>query len=178
MKYKTLYQELVNSTEMIRSLLAGVSQEEAQYKPGRSTWSILEVACHLYDEEREDFREHLDFIISTSLNASLHRQGKDEWHSIAPFAWVKSRKYNQQNFKSMQKKFFDEREKSLIWLRGLKNADWNKTYTSKFGSMRAGDMFASWVAHDNLHVRQLTELRRARIEKIVKPYHIQYAGDW
>ncbi|MCI0550961.1 MAG: DinB family protein [Anaerolineae bacterium] len=149
MEFKTLYQERVQSTEMIRALLTGVSQKEAQVKPSKSTWSILEVTCHLYDEECEDFREHLDFIISTSLNARLHRQDKDEWHPIAPQAWVKLRKYNQQNFKTMQQKFFAEREKSLKWLRGLKNADWNITYTSKFGSMRAGDMFTSWVAHDN-----------------------------
>jgi len=44
--------------------------------------------------------------------------------------------------------------------------------------MKAGDMFASWVAHDNLHIRQLVELRRMRIENITKPYEIEYAGDW
>ncbi|NTU56368.1 MAG: DinB family protein, partial [Anaerolineales bacterium] len=43
MEFKTLYQELVNSTEMIRALLADLSQEEARFKPGRETWSILEV---------------------------------------------------------------------------------------------------------------------------------------
>lgn len=170
MEYKILFQELVHSTEMIRALLAGVGQEEAQIKPSKSSWSILEVTCHLYDEEREDFREHLDFI--------LHRQDKDEWHPIAPQAWVKLRKYNQQNFKTTQRKFFSEREKSLTWLKSLKNTNWNITYKSKFGSMRAGDMFASWVAHDNLHLRQLTELRRAQIERITKPFHIQYAGEW
>jgi hypothetical protein len=170
MEFKTLYQELVHSTEMIRALLAGIRQAEAQVKPSKSSWSILEVICHLHDEEREDFREHLDFI--------LHRQDKDEWHPIAPQAWVKLRKYNQRNFKTMQRKFFSERERSLKWLSRLKNADWNITYKSKFGSMRAGDMFASWVAHDNLHLRQLTELRRKQIERIAKPFHIQYAGDW
>jgi len=169
MKYDVLYQELTQSTEMIRALLAGIGQEEAQYKPSRGTWSILEVTCHLYDEEREDFREHLDFI--------LHRQ-HEEWHPIAPTAWVKLRKYNEQDFKTMKYKFFRERAKSLIWLKGLKNADWNVTYKNKWGKMRAGDMFASWVAHDNLHIRQLAELRRVRIEKITKPHHIQYAGDW
>lgn len=169
MEFKTLYQGLVLSTEMIRALLVGVSQEQARVKPSKSSWSILEVTCHLYDEEREDFREHLDFI--------LHRQ-HEEWHPIAPQAWVKARKYNQQNFKTMQKKFFSERAKSLVWLKGLNNTNWNVAYTSKFGSMRAGDMFASWVAHDNLHIRQLTELRRAYIERSTKPYHIAYAGDW
>jgi len=169
MKFQTLYQELANSAEMLRTLLTGISQEEAQVKPSRGSWSILEVVCHLYDEEREDFREHLDFI--------LHRQ-HEEWHPIAPVAWVKLRKYNEQDFKTMQRKFFNERKKSLAWLKSLKNADWNTTYTSKFGSMKAGAMFASWAAHDNLHIRQLVELRRLFMERITKPYDIQYAGDW
>ncbi|MBI3168843.1 MAG: DinB family protein [Chloroflexi bacterium] len=177
MRYEILYQELTHSTEMIRALLAGISQEEARLKPNRKSWSVLEVVCHLYDEEREDFREHLDFIISTSPNAGLHRQ-HEEWHPIAPQAWVKLRKYNEQDLGKMKAKFFRERTKSLAWLKGLKNADWNITYKSKFGSMRAGDMFASWVAHDNLHIRQLVELRRARIEKVTKPYKIRYAGEW
>ncbi|HLO15582.1 MAG TPA: DinB family protein [Anaerolineales bacterium] len=169
MQFETLYQELQNSTEMIRALLLGVSQEEAQTRPNAESWSILEVVCHLYDEEREDFREHLDFI--------LHRQN-EEWHQIDPQSWVTERKYNEQDFAEMQKKFFAEREKSLEWLEELSNRDWETTYTSQFGSMKAGDMFASWVAHDNLHIRQLVELRRMRIESIAKPYEIEYAGKW
>jgi len=169
MEFNILYQELTNSTEMIRALLLGVTQDASQVKPSPGTWSILEVTCHLYDEEREDFREHLDFI--------LHRQ-HEEWHSIAPTAWVKLRKYNQQNFNSVKNKFFRERAKSLVWLKGLKNADWSIKYKNKWGTLSAGDMFAAWVAHDNLHIRQLVELRRTRIEKISKPYKVRYAGDW
>jgi uncharacterized damage-inducible protein DinB len=169
MDFKTLYQELVNSTEMIVALLADISQDEAQIKPNPEAWSILEVVCHLYDEEREDFREHLDFI--------LYRQN-EEWHRIDPEGWVAERKYNEQNFTEMQEKFLAERQKSLDWLQEISGADWDTTYTSQFGSMRAGDMFTSWVAHDNLHIRQLTELRRNRVERITRPYDIQYAGDW
>ena len=44
--------------------------------------------------------------------------------------------------------------------------------------MTAGDMLSAWVAHDNLHIRQLVELRRFRIEKVTKPYKIRYAGEW
>lgn len=169
MEFETIYRELQNSTEMIRALLSGITQEESQSKPGPESWSILEVVCHLYDEEREDFREHLDFI--------LHRQN-EEWHRIDPEGWVTERHYNDQNFMDMQDKFLAERAKSLEWIKDLSNVDWRTTYTSEFGSMRAGDMLACWVAHDNLHIRQLVELRRLRIETITKPYSIEYAGDW
>lgn len=170
MEFDILYQELRNSTEIINTLLLGISQEEAQYKPTPETWSILEVTCHLHDIEREDFREHLDFI--------LHRQG-EEYHVIDPQAWVKARKYNEQDFQEMQDRFFSERRISLQWLKGLAaDTDWDITYTSNYGSLTAGEMFCSWVAHDNLHIRQLVELRRARIEQITKPYPIEYAGEW
>jgi len=169
MQFETLYQELQNSTDMIRALLSGMTHEDAQVKPAPASWSILEVVCHLYDEEREDFREHLDFI--------LHRQN-EEWHPIDPQAWVTKRNYNQQDFLEMQEKFFAERQKSLAWLRGISDSDWDITYTSEYGSVSAGEMFSCWVAHDNLHLRQLVELRRARIERMTKPYPIEYAGDW
>jgi hypothetical protein len=169
MEFKTLYLELTNSTEMIRALLAGISQEESQFKPAPNSWSILEVICHLFDEEREDFREHLDFI--------LHRQDQ-EYHVIDPQSWVTQRKYNEQNFLEMQEKFFAERKKSLEWLEEMANANWGITYTSQYGSVSAGEMFSCWVAHDNLHIRQLVELRRTRIERITKPYPIEYAGEW
>jgi hypothetical protein len=169
MEFDNFYRELENSTEMIRALLLGITQDEARIKPNPESWSILEVVCHLYDEEREDFREHLDLI--------LHRQ-TEEWHSIDPEGWLMERKYNEQNLIEMQKKFFVERQTSLEWLQSLSEADWETTYTSQSGSMRAGDMLASWIAHDNLHIRQLVELRRLKIENLKKQYNIKYAGDW
>jgi hypothetical protein len=169
MEFNVLYQELQHSTEAIRALLLGVTAEEARVKPDAKSWSVLEVVCHLYDEEREDFREHLDFI--------LHRRN-EEWHPIDPEGWVTERKYNEQDFAEMQTSFFSERNESLRWLRRLSGADWEITHASEFGSMKAGDMFASWVAHDNLHIRQLVELRRIKLENMTKPYELEYAGNW
>src|SRR5512138_2780976 len=126
MYFNILYQELQNSTEMIRALLAGVEPESARVKPNADSWSILEVVCHLYDEEREDFREHLDFI--------LHRQN-EEWHAIDPQRWVTERKYNEQSFAQMQEKFSAERQKSLDWLMEMSSSDWDTTYTSQYGSI-------------------------------------------
>ena len=169
MEYKALYLELVNSTEMIRALIKDIGQEQAQVKPDAGAWSILEVLCHLHDTEREDFREHLDFI--------LHRQN-EEWHVIDPQAWIMERKYNEQNFIEMQEKFFAERKQSLEWLNTVSHVDWSITYTSEYGSVSASEMLSCWIVHDNLHVRQLVELRRKHIEHITSPDDLQYAGDW
>ena len=169
MQFEVLYQELVQSTEVIRVLLDRVSQEDAHLKPNEESWSVLEVICHLYDEEQEDFREHLDFI--------LHRQ-KENWHNIDPQGWVIERKYNEQDLDEMKDKFFAERAKSLEWLKTLGNSDWKTTYRTEYRLLSAGDMFCSWIAHDNLHIRQLVELRRLLVEKITQPYIIEYAGEW
>lgn len=169
MNFEELYLELVDSTDMIRSLLAGITQQEAQAKPNAESWSVLETLCHILDEEREDFREHLDFIVN---------RPQGEWRPIDPEGWVKDRKYNEQDFRQARDRFFSERSKSLDWLKGLSNADWEKSYQAKWGRLKAGDMLASWVAHDNLAIRQLTELRRRRIEGLARPYDIAYAGKW
>src|SRR5690349_14803700 len=170
MKFQELYREMTQSTEIIHAMLNGLSQADAQVKKSPRVWSILEVTCHLYDEEREDFRKRLQFILDDQEGI---------WPPITPFQWVITRKYNEQNFNKMQTKFFKEREISLVWLKTLKNTDWDIRYqVKKDRIISAGEMFASWVAHDNLHIRQLTELRRRLIEQKTKPYKIGYAGDW
>lgn len=154
---------------MIRALLAGLTQEEASYKPAPETWSILEVTCHLHDEEQFDFRARIDVILNKPGQKFVH---------INPQAWITERKYNEQNFSEVHAKFFNERMRSLDWLRNLASANWDTPYEDEHGTATAGEFFASWIAHDNLHIRQLVELRRARIEKITQPYPIEYAGEW
>ena len=58
------------------------------------------------------------------------------------------------------------------WLKGMAPPDREFGYTDPFGSMKAGEMFAAWVAHDNLHIRQLVELRQARIIKLAEPFDV------
>lgn len=169
MNFPSLYLELVDSTDMIRSLLAGITQDEARIKPAPDSWSILETLCHLLDEEREDFRGRLDIM--------LHRPN-EKWRPSDPEGWVSARRYNDQDFAHVKSRFFAERSQSLDWLKGLEGANWDSSYATDFGSMTAGDMFVSWVAHDNLAIRQLVELRRARIERLAKPYALRYAGEW
>jgi hypothetical protein len=168
-RFDTLYLELIDSTGMIHALLAGITAEEARVRPAPGSWSVLETLCHLEDEERLDFRPRLDAI--------LHRPTED-WTPIDPEAWVASHRYNEQDFGDVKERFFADRSKSLDWLKGLRAADWAASHEASFGIMTAGDMLASWVAHDILSIRQLVELRRARLERLFGRHRIEYAGPW
>jgi hypothetical protein len=162
-------QQMARNAESIRSLTAGVSDEQARWKPDPESWSILEVINHLYDEERQDFRVRLDYI--------LHRPG-EEWPPINPPGWVVERQYNQRELGPSVENFLQERQRSLEWLRGLGEPDWQKAEQAPWGPFHAGDMFAGWVAHDLLHLRQLVELHYAWTVRAVAPYRVDYAGDW
>lgn len=169
MRLDVVRRELAQGAETITSLVAGVSPEEGRVRPAPETWSVLEVVCHLHDEEREDFRPRLDLV--------LHRPD-EVWTRIDPAAWVTERQYNTRDLALTLRAFLAERERSLAWLGTLVAPDWSREYRAPFGPITAGDLLASWAAHDLLHTRQLLELRRARLLAHTAPHRTQYAGDW
>ena len=169
MRLDVLRRELAQGAKTIESLVAHVSTAEARARPAPDAWSILEVVAHLLDEEREDFRPRLDLV--------LHRP-RETWPAIDPAAWVTARRYNDRELASTLSAFLAERARSLAWLAGLEAPDWGREHRASFGPITAGDLAASWAAHDLLHTRQLLELRHARLLTLTLPHSTRYAGDW
>jgi hypothetical protein len=169
MQTELLCQALAAGAESVRQLVEGVTPEEARLRPQPGSWSILEVVCHLYDEEREDFRYRLDVM--------LHRPS-EAWPRNDPEGWVVARRYREQNLAERLEAFWAERRQSLAWLAGLEAPNWDATFPAPWGPMKAGDMLAAWVTHDCLTLRQLVELRYAWLGRVVAPYQGGYAGDW
>lgn len=155
--------------QVIQGMAAGVPPEQARWKPMPESWSLLEVVCHLLDEEREDFRVRLKHILDQSPGLPP---------PIDPQGWVTARQYNQRDPGQSLAAFIQEREASLAWLRTLESPDWDVALEAPFGRITAGDMLAAWVAHDLLHLRQLTELHYAYLQRTAQPYRVAYAGDW
>lgn len=160
---------MAENAARIRALVRGVSEQQARWRPDPDSWSILEVVNHLLDEERQDFRVRLDY--------TLYRPG-EPWPSIDPGGWVTERAYNQQDLDDSLAQFLSEREASIAWLRTLAGPDWDATCEAPWGPIRAGDLFAAWVAHDLLHTRQLVELHWAYTVAELEPYSVDYAGTW
>jgi hypothetical protein len=169
MEFHQAHYDLARNAEIIRSMVFDVSDRQARWQPGPHSWSILEVIHHLCDEETLDFRVRLDVI--------LHRPDQP-WAPIDPEGWVVSRRYNEQDFPATLEKFLRARQESLAWLEELHNPDWSAPYQAPFGPVTAGDMLASWVAHDLLHMRQLVELKWAHATRQLQPFRMDYAGEW
>lgn len=165
-----LIEQLDAGAAALAGVTAGLSSSQAAWRPEPGQWSLLEIACHLLDEEREDFRVRLDF--------TLHRPG-EPWPTIDPDGWVLAHDYSARDFALTMEDFARERRRSLEWLRGLSNPDWDAAYTHpKLGVIRAGDLLASWCAHDVLHLRQMARWHWRRLQETAGPFATGYAGQW
>ncbi len=147
-----------------------VATEDARWRPVDGGWSILEIVCHLGDEEVADFRMRLE---------STLRDPSEAWRANDPEAWAIERRYNEGELAKAVERFVVQRRKSIAWLRGLKEPDWSRAYEHpKFGPIRAGDILVSWAAHDALHLRQLAKRMFQIAQRDGTPYTTDYAGDW
>ncbi len=154
---------------VFESLVGGISLEQARWRPSPDKWSMLEVINHLYDEEREDFRQRLELVLADQ---------KQSWPPIDPRNWVTTRGYNERKLDASLDNFFAEREKSLVWLRQLSAPNWENQNEGSDGLLSAGDLLASWLAHDFLHIRQLARLHWQYAGAIADPYQTTYGGPW
>ena len=158
-----------NNRAVFTGLLRDVSLEQARWKPLPDKWSMLEVVNHLYDEEREDFRQRLQLTLANPGQA---------WPAINPRGWVAERRYNERELGTSLQQFLAERENSLAWLRQLSNPRWENSNDGPNGRLSAGDLLASWLAHDFLHIRQLARLHWQHIGASSQPYQTTYGGPW
>ncbi|MCG8310182.1 MAG: DinB family protein [Cytophagales bacterium] len=163
--------ELLNSNKgVFAHLFAGKGEKEYLWKPEPEKWCLLEIACHLLDEEREDFRMR--------VRTTLENPGKLP-PSIDPVGWAKTRKYMQQDYEKMIGKFLEERSRSVAWLKSLKKPAWTNSYIHPdLGSLSSEHFLANWLAHDHMHIRQINRLQYQYLKSMAGGINLSYAGNW
>lgn len=161
-------EHLTRSAAAIRALVENIVDAYARWRPAEGRWSIVEIVCHLADEEREDFR--MRFALTLSDPGA-------EWPSIDPAGVVTTRDYNSRQIESALADFLSERSLSIAWLKSLTDPDLSIVHIHpRFGSMSAGDLLSSWVAHDLLHIRQIARIMHERVAHDASPFSVEYAG--
>lgn len=161
--------------DSLRTLLSGCPAEDALWRPSDSDWSILEIICHLVDEDLDDF--------GTRLRLLLEAPDAD-WPMIDPVAAATDRGYRDRDLTRTLNEFCAVRRTKVGWLRTVVDADFEvkaghpRLAHPKHGAMSAGDLLASWCAHDALHLRQIAKRLHQLTDHHAGPHDVGYAGDW
>tara|TARA_R110000868_G_scaffold320583_4_gene581527 strand:- start:14898 stop:15383 length:486 start_codon:yes stop_codon:yes gene_type:complete len=160
---------LDQNQKVFKGLLAHKNEDEYRWRPHPEKWNLLEIVCHLLDEEREDFKARVKHTLETPLL---------EMPKIDPTGWVLERDYKSQNHEKVLRDFLNERRKSIVWLHKNINADWENAHIHPtLGTMSAKQFLTNWLAHDYLHIRQINAYQYNYLKEKMR-LDIQYAGNW
>jgi hypothetical protein len=96
--------QLAVNAEAIRALVQAIPDAQARWQPDPETWSIAQVMEHLYNEERIDFRQHLQEMLNDP---------PQPWGAFQD-AYVPVKSCRQ-----ALEAFLSEREASIAWLEAL-----------------------------------------------------------
>ena len=169
MDYNLTFIRLEKNLGVFRSLFEDVVKEEYLWRQAPEKWCMLEILCHLHDEEKEDFRTRVEYAL---------RGSKEMPPSIDPVGWVKQRDYISRNYIDMLDMFLEERKTSINFLWANEKADWNNYIEHPtLGKMTAHKVLSNWLAHDYLHFRQITRLKYDYL-KSISGETLDYAGTW
>ena len=169
MNHNLIIERLSHNPTIVKSIVHGLTAEQARWKPSQKEWSILEIVNHMVDEEKDDFR--------TRLRLSIE-EPNSRWPPIDPQGWAAERNYNERDFAESLSNWLHERERSIAWLENLEAPDWKSAgMHPKLGPMSAELVLANWLAHDLLHIRQMVAVLWANLAFEVDPISLDYAGN-
>lgn len=169
MDISPIISELSQNKIIFKSLFENLPADIYLWREADSKWNLLEILCHLYDEERDDFRARVKSVLENPHTPLL---------PIDPVGWVTSRKYLSENYAEKLNDFITERDNSIQWLNSLENPDWQNEHPHpKFGQLSAKMFLYNWLAHDYLHIRQIIRVKYEYFRN-VSQVRFDYAGDW
>jgi len=151
------------------ALFQAVDPALVRFRYAGEKWNLLDVACHLLDEEREDFRPRVKHILE---------QPREPMKSIDPAGWVNSRNYQGQDLQKIMEQWRHERLESVRWLKSLGEVPWKNIHLHpSLGEISAERMLASWLEHDFLHMRQVLKIKHHFL-LAESGMDLSYAGSW
>jgi hypothetical protein len=146
---------LAATPELLRLLMDRLSDEDAQWKPAPDRWSIAEILEHLSHLESRCFRLRFDRMIAED-NPEVEPYGQQSYAAEGAY----SNREAEESFAHWE----EQREDNVAFLRAL-----DATVLARgarhplLGAITAEDLLNEWAFHDLGHVRQITELVRARM---------------
>jgi len=167
------HQNIIDALDMnegiFRHILAPDLPMDILWRPAEDKWNLLEIVCHLRDEEIYDFRSRTEHVLEYP---------DMPMPKINPLNWVVEHEYAEQNFLEVVTEFIRERKHSINWLNNLHKPSWKNIYHHEtLGELSAEKFLANWLAHDYLHIRQINRMHYLHLQS-TSGTDLSYAGDY
>ena len=144
---------LEQSPIIIEKILIAAGPNELHWKPAANRWSIGEVLGHLVDVEK-------------MFRGRVQKMVKEDNPVIEPYDQEQvagTGKYSDKPALEFLREFCHERDTSVSWLRYAFPAVGARTGRhAEIGTVSVAQTVSEWAFHDLGHIRQMTELYRAR----------------
>ena len=159
--------ELARTPDVLAGLVAGLDTAGWRARPAPKEWAPVEIVCHLRDEETEDFGARVRVVVT----------GGAALVPIDPERWAVERRYLEDDGPRSLTTFRERRTTTLAFLGSLAAERLTGTVThARMGPLSGLDLLAAWVAHDRMHLAQLTAtLARGWADRWA-PLRTEYAG--
>jgi len=145
--------DLLKATpDILRGLMAELTDEDARWKPAPDRFSIAEVLAHLAHSEGHCYRMRVDRFLS---------EERPEFEPDDAQMYLEL--YRDANPEDAFDHFEEQRETNLEFLRELPEAAGMRAAKHReYGDITLSEMLHEWALHDLGHIRQIAELVRAR----------------
>ncbi len=158
---------LAATPDIFRALLAGVSDEQAHWKPAPDRFSIAELLEHLSHVEGHYFRLNADRILGAE-NPQIETYDQNAYY-------VKGA-YSGRDAEESLAHWEEQRDDNVEFLGDIEPAGFARTGVHpELGEFTMTNLLAEWALHDLGHIRQLAELVRAQLYyPDIGPFQAQY----
>lgn len=170
MKLEFFIARLAANAKVLESLCQPMDASQELWKQSPEKWSRRQIVYHLARTEEKDFRPRLEKTL---------RLPEENWTPLIAAEMRLEETGSENNLAEYLQNFLDEREKSIAWLKTIENPVWENSHRhNEQLTLAAGDLLASWLAHDYLHLKQIIRLEYDYVNSISAPFKIDYAGTW
>ena len=159
--------ELARLPDILQALLGGRDTDTWRARPAPAEWAAIEIVCHLRDEEVEDFGARVRVVL----------EGGARFTPIDPERWAVERRYREADPAEAMAALRAARTASLAMLSSATpDRIAGAVEHPDLGRMSGTDLLAAWVAHDRLHLAQLSSTLARVWADHWAPLRSDYAG--
>lgn len=138
--------------QILAALLSDVSEEDARWKPAADRFGIAEVLAHMSHSETNCYRQRLDRFLAED-RPKFEPDDAQMWLDL----------YRDTSASQSFQQFRKQRQMNVDFLRSLSPVvGFRPAIHQEAGPITLSHMLHEWALHDLGHVRQITELVRAR----------------